>query len=98
MVLKTLEAITPPFPPGTIVKLSDNTMAVVVGIDQSSPYRPTVRRIVGDDLELGEQKLNLEAPDAPSITHVGREPVEHLFPEGNSKPSKDAHLTSLSSG
>jgi hypothetical protein len=80
-VLKTLIAITPPFPPGSIVTLSDNTQAAVVDVDQVSPYRPTVKRVIGADLQLDEDKLDLSLPDAPTITHVGKEPVAGLIPE-----------------
>jgi HD-GYP domain-containing protein (c-di-GMP phosphodiesterase class II) len=80
-VLKALKAIVPPFPPGAIVRLSDGTSAVVVDVDSDDPYRPSVKRIVGDDLKLGESRLNLCDDGAPSITHIGKVPVDGMVPE-----------------
>lgn len=42
MVMKGLLAICPPYPPGTMVRLSDGTDCVVIGWDPTDPCRPSV--------------------------------------------------------
>jgi len=79
-VLKTLEAVAPPFPPGLTVRLSDGGGAVVVQVPPDDPYRPIVRRIVGADLELDSQRLDLRREGSIRITHVGKTPVEQFVP------------------
>jgi HD-GYP domain-containing protein (c-di-GMP phosphodiesterase class II) len=79
-VLDMLQSIAPPFPPGSILTLSDETPAVVVDIDPVDPYRPIVKRIFGDDWQVDEKRLYLRDPGAPAITHVGKTPVEGLIP------------------
>lgn len=79
-ILKMLHMITPPFAPGTMVKLSDETMAVVVDVEPDDPFRPVIKRIVGDDLKLDETRVRLKMPDAPSITHMGKLAVEPYLP------------------
>ncbi|HVT89788.1 MAG TPA: HD domain-containing phosphohydrolase [Tepidisphaeraceae bacterium] len=81
VVLKVLEAVAPPFPPGAMVKLSDDTAAVVVEANHSSPYRPTVRRMLGTEMELDAVRVDLSENGAPSITHVGSTSVEGLIPD-----------------
>jgi HD-GYP domain-containing protein (c-di-GMP phosphodiesterase class II) len=80
VVLKMLQSITPPFPPGSIVSLSDQTRAVVVDIDPAKPYRPTVKRVIGDDMQLDETRIDLKQPDMPTITHIGRTEAAALIP------------------
>lgn len=80
-VLKALKSMVPPFPPGAIVRLSDNTSAVVVEVESDNAYRPTVKRIIGDDMKLEETRLKLSNPDSPTITHVGKTSVEGFIPE-----------------
>jgi hypothetical protein len=75
-----LQSIAPPFPPGSIVSLSDQTRAVVVDIDPTKPYRPTVKRIIGDDMQLDETRIDLKRPDMPAITHIGRTEAAALIP------------------
>lgn len=80
-VVKALQAITPPFPPGAIVGLSDNTSAVVVDVDSANPYRPIVRRIIGDDMQLEEGKSDLRKPAMPSVVRIGKTPVDGMIPD-----------------
>jgi HD-GYP domain-containing protein (c-di-GMP phosphodiesterase class II) len=79
-VLKALQAVAPPFPPGVTVTLSDGGCAVVVQVPPDDPYRPIVRRIVGADLELDSRRLDLRREESIRITHVGRTPVEQFIP------------------
>lgn len=81
LVLKTLTGITPPYPPGGIVRLSDGASAVVVDISAAHPYRPNVKRIVGPDLKLEETSIPLSEQTELTITHVGKVPVEGLIPD-----------------
>jgi HD-GYP domain-containing protein (c-di-GMP phosphodiesterase class II) len=80
-VFRVLQVIAPPFPPGSILTLSDTTQAVVVDVDPANPYRPVVKRIVGDDMKLDETKVELRLPGMPSITHIGRTNVEAVIPD-----------------
>jgi HD-GYP domain-containing protein (c-di-GMP phosphodiesterase class II) len=79
-VLKVLQSICPPFPPGQIVTLSDATTAVVVDMDQNDPYRPIVKRLAGEDRHVEEARIELKKPGSPAITHVGGVPVEGMIP------------------
>ena len=49
VVLKILPSVVPPFPPGSKLKLSDDTHAVVIGVDPADPYAPSLRRLIRDD-------------------------------------------------
>lgn len=80
-VLEKLQAITPPFPPGVMVRLSDDTNAVVVDLNPDDPYKPVVKRIYGTEMQLDDKRVELARGDSPSITHVGKTPVEGLIPE-----------------
>lgn len=80
VIFKTLESVAPPFPPGATVRLSDGDRAVVIDVDGREPYRPIVKRIVGSDFELSQQRLDLRQPDAPTITHLGKIEVEPFVP------------------
>lgn len=42
MVMRALLAVCPPYPPGTLVRLSDGTDCVVVGWETADPCRPRV--------------------------------------------------------
>jgi HD-GYP domain-containing protein (c-di-GMP phosphodiesterase class II) len=80
-VLKMLHLVVPPYPPGSIVTLSDSTTAIVVDVGHADPYKPVVKRVVGSDLTLDEKRLDLSADDAPQITHLGRQtPVDTFLP------------------
>jgi HD-GYP domain-containing protein (c-di-GMP phosphodiesterase class II) len=80
VVLRMLETIAPPFPPGSVLSLSDGTAGVVMDINPADPYRPVVKRIVGNDWKLAEEKTSLSAPGSPFVTHVGRLSVSELLP------------------
>jgi HD-GYP domain-containing protein (c-di-GMP phosphodiesterase class II) len=80
-VLKVLQSICPPFPPGQIVTLSDGAQAVVVDMDASDPYRPIVKRLAGEDRHVEETRIDLKKPDSPTITHVGGVAVDGMIPE-----------------
>jgi HD-GYP domain-containing protein (c-di-GMP phosphodiesterase class II) len=90
-ILGMLRAVCPPFPPGTIVTLSDNTSAVVIQVEQSDPYRPAVKRVNEHDGQLDEKKLDLREDGSPTITHVGQIAVEALLPqEPSPQPASSA--------
>lgn len=80
MVLKALLACVPPYPPGSLVKLSNGRSAVVVDWTSIDPCRPTVE-LVGDigrehalDYAVRE-RLNLREHPAIEVCEVGGEPV-----------------------
>jgi hypothetical protein len=66
-VFRVLQAVTPPFPPGCRVKLSDGTLAIVTDINPGTPLQPIVRRLAGDNWELVGDPVDLSIPDAPQI-------------------------------
>jgi len=86
-VLKMLHLICPPFPPGSFVTLSDDTIAVVVDVGHADAYRPIVKRVVGPDLMLDDKRLDLAAQDGPQITHLGRTPVDAFIPTAAPVPA-----------
>lgn len=84
-VLKVLQIVCPPFPPGQMVTLSDNTPAVVVDVDPADLYRPFVKRLIGEERKPEDQRLDLRQNAAPTITHVGKTPVSGLLPPAEPK-------------
>lgn len=78
-VLQCLQQVCPPFPPGSGVGLSDGTEAIVVQVDGIDPYRPTVRRVLGE-AKVEDQPLSLRAEGSPAIVSVGGVQVEKLMP------------------
>jgi HD-GYP domain-containing protein (c-di-GMP phosphodiesterase class II) len=66
-VLKMLQVLAPPYPPGTRLKLSDGSAAIVTGINPAQPLRPLVRRLDKDNWTLIGAPLDLCAADAPAI-------------------------------
>ena len=67
MVLKTLQAVAPPYPPGTRLKLSDGSSAIVTAIHPSQPLKPLVRRLDKDNWTLVGTPVDLRAAGAPAI-------------------------------
>jgi hypothetical protein len=81
-VFKTLQAIAPPFLPGTTLTLSDRTQAVVVEVKPNAdPYAPTVKRLRDDGMGLMDQAVDLSAPGAPTIETAGSVAVKPLLPD-----------------
>lgn len=85
-VVKTLQGICPPYPPGCRVGLSDGTSAVVVQVDSANPYRPTVKRLIREeDWTLDEKPINLAGgAGTPSITQINGVPVDRFLPDSSS--------------
>ncbi len=72
-IYKALLAVVPAYAPGSIIKLSDGTVAVATGWDPLRPCRPRVcrmraERLDGRDLPL-EQEIDLRTVD-PAELHV----------------------------
>jgi len=66
-IIRVLEAVAPPYPPGCRVKLSDGSLAVVIDISNAKPTQPVVRRLGEDRWTLVGEPLDLSRPDAPAI-------------------------------
>ncbi len=84
VVLEVLFKVTPPFPPGCAVTLSDGRTGVVVSHNVAQPCRPRVHLFdeIDHTLDAGAGAvLDLNAEDESLfITRVDDEPVtEHLF-------------------
>lgn len=80
VVLGALQAITPPFPPGSRIGLSDGSMAVVVDVHPDKPYTPKVKRMVGEAMTLETDALDLSIHGAPQIETVAGTPVTGMVP------------------
>lgn len=82
-VAATLQGICPPYTPGCRVGLSDGTSAVVVQVDASNPYCPTVKRLIREeDWTLEEKPINLSCGTSgtPVITKINGLSVERFLP------------------
>lgn len=77
VVLRGLEAVAPPFPPGSKVTLEDDTQAVVLRIDRN-PYKPIVRRLVGDGWTLQGDHIDLSQAGTPQIISIGKTKIRSL--------------------
>jgi HD-GYP domain-containing protein (c-di-GMP phosphodiesterase class II) len=81
MVFKTLEAVAPPFLPGSKVVLADRTTAAVVAVRPQDPYVPVVRRFKPDGAELDGPDLDLRHADTPPLVALaGGTPVADFLP------------------
>lgn len=80
-VIRILQAVCPPFPPGSMVQLSDGTSAVIVRVDGARPYRPMVRRLGADGATL-DDPINLSESGAPAIRSIGGTAIESFLPAG----------------
>lgn len=87
-VILALLMVVPPYPPGAMLRLSDNRTAVAVDHNAFAPCRPTVQILKGADGPPGirgavadEQLLNLaEQPEKLFVTHCdGQAVAEHNF-------------------
>jgi HD-GYP domain-containing protein (c-di-GMP phosphodiesterase class II) len=66
-ILKILTAVAPPFPPGSRLKLTDGSRAIVMDVNPSAPLKPTVRRLADDNWTLLGDDLNLNTCGAPAV-------------------------------
>jgi HD-GYP domain-containing protein (c-di-GMP phosphodiesterase class II) len=74
VIHRAVELVCPPFPPGTIVHLSDGRRAVVMSMEAADPYRPIVKPLDEQGV-LACDALRLRDPDAPTIVHAAGERV-----------------------
>lgn len=79
-VVQMLECVAPPFVPGSRVTLSDDSHAIVLDVDPEQPYRPTVKRMNAETLELIEPKLDLALSDELAIKSIAGRNVAGLIP------------------
>ncbi|MGH7179617.1 MAG: HD-GYP domain-containing protein [Tepidisphaeraceae bacterium] len=80
VVLRTLETVCLPFPPGSRVGLADGTEAVVVRLREGDPYHPIVRRLADDGWELRETPIDTADPQSPAMVTAGGKAVEGMLP------------------
>ena len=80
IVLRALEEVAPPFPPGSKLQLSDGTSAIVLRADAGNPYRPVVRRTVGEEWKFEGAPIDLRDDSTPAIVSVGRTRTAGLVP------------------
>jgi len=66
-ILRVLQAVAPPLPPGLRVRLSDGTRAVVSDVNIDAPMKPVVRRLADDNWTPEGEPLDLRQPGAPTI-------------------------------
>jgi HD-GYP domain-containing protein (c-di-GMP phosphodiesterase class II) len=84
-VVRALLAVVPPYPPGSMVQLSDGRWAVPISHRVDDPCRPSVQIIPdpatlgGDDVPLDEQvDLTQHSPDALYVTHSDGQDVDSM--------------------
>lgn len=83
-VFRTLQAVAPPFLPGSKVVLGDRTTAAVVSVRPTDPYMPVVRRFKPDGTELDGPELDLRERGAPPLFALaGGTPVAAYMPDGH---------------
>jgi HD-GYP domain-containing protein (c-di-GMP phosphodiesterase class II) len=80
IVLSALQAIAPPFPPGSRIGLSDGSMAVVVDVHPERPYTPKVKRLVGEEMTLEAEAIDLSIDGAPQVETIAGVPVTGMVP------------------
>ncbi|MCC7348985.1 MAG: HD domain-containing protein [Phycisphaerales bacterium] len=80
-VLRILQAVCPPFPPGSMVQLSDGTRAVIVKVDGTKPYRPVVRRLSAEGA-APDDPINLWEDGAPAIQSIDNTATDQFLPAG----------------
>ena len=80
VILKCVQIVCLPFPPGSRVGLSDGKEAVVVRPRGEDPYHPIVRHLASDGWELRETPIDLALPDSPTIVTAAGKPVDGLIP------------------
>jgi hypothetical protein len=79
-VMKALEAIAPPFPPGSRLRLSDGSSAVVLRSERGNPYRPLVRRTVGQEPRFEGQPIDLSSSEVLTIEFASGVSTAGLVP------------------
>jgi HD-GYP domain-containing protein (c-di-GMP phosphodiesterase class II) len=80
VVVQVLQQIAPPFPPGSRLALSDGTAAIVTQTNTIDPFKPVVRRVVGEDLKIDGDAFDLGMNGSPKVVKVGKTVVEPFLP------------------
>lgn len=79
IVMRALFSVVPPYPPGTLVRLSDGARAVVVDWTTDDPCRPTVYTLGEDDdprfAGRDGEKIDLTMRPGLTIVEADGEPV-----------------------
>lgn len=86
-VLATLVTVVPPYPPGTIVRLSDGRYAVCIDHHPDQPCRPDVQVI--DDPET----LNMDDPPAGPMMDLRQESASLRIVEAEGQNVDDMNFT-----
>lgn len=73
LVVQALIAVVPPYPPGSLVRLSDMRTAVVVDHHPDAPCRPVVQPIEEDDFEHAESDESDQTGEGDAGGHAGIE-------------------------
>jgi hypothetical protein len=80
MVFRALQAVAPPFLPGSTVVLEDRTTAAVMTVRPADPYAPVVRRFKPDCSGLETTWIDLREPGTPALLSTGATPVAPFMP------------------
>lgn len=81
VIFRTLQAVSPPFLPGSKVVLDDGTTAAVMSVRASDPYTPVVRRFKPEGDALEPDSIDLREACAPAVVSVGEMRVAPFVPE-----------------
>lgn len=80
MIFRALQAVAPPFLPGSTVTLEDRTTAAVMTVRAADPYAPVVRRFKADSSGLEPKWIDLREPGTPALLSAGATPVAPFMP------------------
>jgi HD-GYP domain-containing protein (c-di-GMP phosphodiesterase class II) len=89
-VLDAMASVTPPFPPGMQVMLSDGTRAVVAAVHPTHPYYPTIRRLRERALTAEGDPIDLWPVNRLRVQSVQGIDVGAMYPP--EKPRKAANV------
>jgi HD-GYP domain-containing protein (c-di-GMP phosphodiesterase class II) len=69
-VLKVLQAVVPPYPPGSRLKLSDGSFVIVTDVHATAPMKPVVRKLGADLWTLVGDPIDLRLNGTPDIVEA----------------------------
>lgn len=76
-IVRVLQMVAPPYPPGCRVRLADGTTAVVLDVNPAEPNKPLVQRLAEDNWTVIGQPIDLRGPDTPQIeSEANAQPAE----------------------
>ena len=66
-IVRVLQMIAPPYPPGSRLRLTDGSRVIVKESNANAPLKPVVQRLAEDDWTPVGEAIDLRLPGAPAI-------------------------------